>query len=166
MWLRIKFKNIVFSPFDCVLLTIFLLALIFIYLWLYWIRRKMPFQLKLIVHLILYIYTILVIVLVRNSVFHFLAIGGIASTCMMMNPAGADSGASSSEVRVNQGPLLPAPEGDQGYSSPSTPDSTSTSLVGHVSDETPPSDKEVFLTFPRIFKQPSRLGIFARHLTR
>lgn len=54
------------------LLTIFLLALIFIYLCLYWRRRKMPFQLKLIVHLILYIFTILVVVLVRNSVFHLI----------------------------------------------------------------------------------------------
>lgn len=58
----------------------------------------MPFQLKLIVHLILYIFTILVVVLVRNSVFHLIAVGAISSTCMMMNAygAGGDDHSSSS----------------------------------------------------------------------
>ncbi|XP_021804126.1 uncharacterized protein LOC110748453 [Prunus avium] len=46
-WLRRNFHNMIdFDPFDCMLLTAFLLALIFIYLWLYWRGRKMPFQLK------------------------------------------------------------------------------------------------------------------------
>lgn len=56
----------------------------------------MPFQLKLIVHLILYFFTILVVSLVRDAVcFHFLALG--ASTCMMMNASGACGDSSSSE---------------------------------------------------------------------
>ena len=96
MWMRRNLNEIVFSPFDCMLLTLFLLALIFLYLWLSWRRRKMPFQLKLIVHLILYFFTILVVSLVRDAVcFHFLALG--ASTCMMMNASGACGDSSSSE---------------------------------------------------------------------
>lgn len=94
--MRRNLNEIVFSPFDCMLLTLFLLALIFLYLWLSWRRRKMPFQLKLIVHLILYFFTILVVSLVRDAVcFHFLALG--ASTCMMMNASGACGDSSSSE---------------------------------------------------------------------
>lgn len=53
MWLRRNLHIMVFSPFDGMLLTLILLAaFIFIYLWLYWRRRKMPF---LIIHLIIYI---------------------------------------------------------------------------------------------------------------
>ncbi|KAG6678471.1 hypothetical protein I3842_14G081900 [Carya illinoinensis] len=49
----------------------------------------MPFQLKLIIHLILYFFSILVVSLVRDAVyFHFIAVRAIASTCMMMDASG------------------------------------------------------------------------------
>ena len=57
----------------------------------------MSFHLKLIVHLILYFFTILVIGLVRDAVyFHFIAVGAIASTCMMMDASGGYYNSSSS----------------------------------------------------------------------
>lgn len=57
----------------------------------------MPFQLKLIVHLILYFLTLFVVSLVRDAVcFHFFAVGAIASTCMMMDSSGGYYDSSSS----------------------------------------------------------------------
>lgn len=95
----------------------------------------MRFQWMLIVvHIIFYILAIILVSLVRDSVvFHLISIGCIFSTCFMMDASGACD-ASSSKVSVTPG-----------SSSPSTPDSTLTSMVGHASDETS-SGEEVFFS--------------------
>lgn len=67
-------------------MTLVLLSLIAMYQWLSFRKVKMP---RMIFHLIFSILTILVVVLVRNSVFHLIAAGAITATCMMMDPSGA-----------------------------------------------------------------------------
>lgn len=95
--LRRELKGIDFlSPWDCALITLVLLALVFQYKFVSSRGGKMAFQLKLIVHLILYVFTIIVVSLVKNSVFHLIAVGGISSTCFMMNAYGGGGDSSSS----------------------------------------------------------------------
>ena len=122
MWLRRYFQNILdFNPFDCMLLTVFLLALIFIYLWLYWRGRKMPFQLKLIVHLVLVFFTFFVVAQIRSS--FFIAVGAIlSSTCIMVGAygAGGDDHPSSSFFEGISAWVQNTPEpGEEGNSQPS-----------------------------------------------
>ena len=71
MWLRISFNNIVFNPFDCVLLTIFLFALIFMYKWK---RGKMPFPLMRGVPILLYLFSMIVVGLVSHELFPLIAV--------------------------------------------------------------------------------------------
>lgn len=85
MCLRRYFRDIVFNPLDFVLITLVLLSLIAMYQWLSFRKVKMP---RMIFHLILYILTILVVVIVRDWVFHLIAVGAIASSCMMMDASG------------------------------------------------------------------------------
>lgn len=124
VWLRREFQGIDFlSPLDFALITLVLLALVFQYKWLSSRRGKMPFQLKLIVHIILYIFTIIVVSLVRNSVFHLIAVGAMA-TCMSMNPVGAggdlgQGGPSTEGVQNEPTPVWGAEPGEEINSQPS-----------------------------------------------
>lgn len=87
-----------FSPFDFVLLTLVLLAGIFLYRWLSWRRRKMRFQWMLIVvHISLFLFTHILVSLVRHSICsYFFSVGAIASTYIIMNVSG-DAPETSSE---------------------------------------------------------------------
>ena len=88
MCLHRYFHNIVFNPLDLLLMPLVLLSLITIYQWLSFRKVKMPFQLKLIVHLVLVFLTILVVVIVRDWGFRLIAVGAITSSCMMMDASG------------------------------------------------------------------------------
>ena len=76
-----------------------LLALIFMYKWLSFRKRKMPFPFMLTIYLILFLFSVFVVNLMRVLCFHFIAVGAIASTCMMLPSSGAcgDDNSSSSE---------------------------------------------------------------------
>jgi len=114
MWLRISFNNIVFNPFDCVLLTIILFALIFLYKWK---RGKMPFPWMLSVHILLYLFSMIVVGLVRHELFPLIAVGASTFFGMYAFGAGGDDHTSSSFF----GDLsdFPAEPGEEIHSQPS-----------------------------------------------
>lgn len=97
VWLRREVYDIYYfiSPFHFVLIILVLLAFIFLCQWLSCRRRIKTPQ---IVHLVLYIFSISVVGLVRHSLFEGIAVGAIASTCMMMNASGAGGDNFSSET--------------------------------------------------------------------
>lgn len=85
-------RDLGFNPLDFMLITLVLFSLIAMYQWLSFrlIKVKMP---RMIFHLISSFFTLFVVILVREWV--LIAVGAIASSCMMMDASGAGASSAS-----------------------------------------------------------------------
>lgn len=91
----ILFLNL--SPFDFVLMTLALLAFIFLYRWLSFRKRKMPLAFMMIFYSFLYLLILLMLSGIRTSLFnHFFVIGTVSSIYLMMDASGAGGDANPS----------------------------------------------------------------------